>query len=256
MQREYRIREFNMSNVRKGSVCIFIGKRGSGKSFCVKDLLYYLKDIPVPRIISATEEANAFYSGFAPPAFISYKYSEETVSKFFNRQKLLKQQQRGVESGALLIMDDLMYNASEWTKSETIRAIFCNGRHYDITFVLTLQFSLGIPPDLRKNTDFVFLFREGVNKELRKLHDHWAGIIPQFKIFKEMMEKFTENYGCMVIDLSSRSSNLEDQVFWYKAVDNGPFRIGSREMWSWSENFLSQQQSNKNNKIYKNIRIV
>ena len=35
------LKKFDMNKIGKGSVCIMIGKRNTGKSFLTKDLLYY-----------------------------------------------------------------------------------------------------------------------------------------------------------------------------------------------------------------------
>jgi hypothetical protein len=149
-----------------------------------------------------------------------------------------------------------MYAAKEWSNSTNIRQIFMNGRHYNISFILTLQFSLGIPPALRGQADYVFMFSEGRSKELRKLHEHWASIITTFKLFKTIMDNFTDNYGCVVIDVNAPTKKIEDNIFWYNAKEHGPFKLGTPEVWSWSDR-LSQSRSEKiNNKQYKNIKII
>jgi|LauGreDrversion4_2_1035121.scaffolds.fasta_scaffold67209_2 hypothetical protein len=51
-----------------------IGKRGTGKSSLVKDLLYYHSSIPIASVISATEHANRFYGDFVPGIFIHDEY--------------------------------------------------------------------------------------------------------------------------------------------------------------------------------------
>ena len=40
------LKKFDLSNIKKDKVCVFIGKRETGKSFLVRDLLYYHQDIP------------------------------------------------------------------------------------------------------------------------------------------------------------------------------------------------------------------
>jgi hypothetical protein len=45
------------------------------------------------------------------------------------------------------------------------------------------------------------------------------------------LDATTENYECLVIDNTSKSNRLEDQVYWYKAAVHEPFTIGSRELW-------------------------
>ena len=48
-------------NENKGPVVVLIGKRDTGKSFLVRDLLYYQQEIPIGTVISGTEEGNGFY---------------------------------------------------------------------------------------------------------------------------------------------------------------------------------------------------
>ena len=53
-----------------GPVIMLIGKRGTGKTFLVKDLLYYHQDVPIGVVISGTEEGNGFYGKIVPKLFI------------------------------------------------------------------------------------------------------------------------------------------------------------------------------------------
>ena len=45
-----------------GPVIVLIGRRDTGKSFLVRDLLYYHQDIPIGTVISGTEAGNGYYS--------------------------------------------------------------------------------------------------------------------------------------------------------------------------------------------------
>jgi hypothetical protein len=45
-------------NESKGPVVVLIGRRDTGKSFLVRDLLFYHQDIPIGTVISGTEEGN------------------------------------------------------------------------------------------------------------------------------------------------------------------------------------------------------
>ena len=46
----------------KGPVVVLIGRRDTGKSFLVKDLLYYQQSIPIGTVISGTEELYLLWS--------------------------------------------------------------------------------------------------------------------------------------------------------------------------------------------------
>ena len=58
------LKRFSMKNISfnpnelKGPVIVLIGRRDTGKSFLVRDLLYYHQDIPIGTVISGTEVGN------------------------------------------------------------------------------------------------------------------------------------------------------------------------------------------------------
>ena len=78
-----------MNWIKDDKVVVFIGKRETGKSFLVKDLLWHHKDLPVGTVISGTEGANQFYSKTIPPIFIHDEYTPGIIDNFCKRQKKL-----------------------------------------------------------------------------------------------------------------------------------------------------------------------
>jgi hypothetical protein len=243
------LKKFDMSKIAKGSVCMMIGKRNTGKSFLTKDLLYYKRDIPIGTIISGTEGANQFYSKIVPPLFIHDEYSPEIISNSLKRQKIVvakmlaQENQFGksnIDPNAFVILDDCLYDNS-WTKDTNMRTLFMNGRHYSVLLIITSQYSLGIPPNLRCNIDFVFILRENIINNRKRLYDNYAGMFPTFEVFCQVMDQCTENYECLVIDNTTKSNKIEDMVFWYRASDHPNFTMGSPEFWQHhSSNFKDQ----------------
>ena len=71
----------------KGPVVVLIGRRDTGKSFLVRDLLYYQQDIPIGTVISGTEAGNSFYSDHIPKVFIHDEYSSGIIENILKRQK-------------------------------------------------------------------------------------------------------------------------------------------------------------------------
>jgi hypothetical protein len=90
---------------------------------------------------------------------------------------------------------------------------------------------MGIPPVLRTNIDFVFILRENIVANRKRLYEQFAGMFPDFDSFSQIMDQCTENYECIVIDNNAKSNKIEDQVFWYKATSHQPFKIGAPEFW-------------------------
>jgi len=233
--------KFDMSKIENDKVVVFIGKRETGKSFLVKDLLYYHKDLPVGAVISGTEGANHFYSKIMPSVFIHGEYNETVVENYLARQKKVvknyKQQQEmngssNIDPRAFLILDDCLYDP-RWVRSKNIRSLFMNGRHYKSLFLITMQYALGIPPNLRTNIDYVFLLRENIVRNRRQLHEQYAGMFPTFDVFCQVMDQCTENYECLVIHNNAKSNKLQDQVFWYKADTHSDFQIGHPQFWKF-----------------------
>ena len=247
------LRKFDMNRIGKGSVCVMIGKRNTGKSFLTKDLLYYKRDIPIGTVISGTEGANQFYSKIVPPLFIHEEYSPEIIANSVKRQKLVVSKMReqenkygksNIDPYAFVILDDCLYD-NTWTKDTNVRSLFMNGRHYKVLLIITSQYSLGIQPNLRCNIDFVFILRENIVNNRKRLYDNYAGMFPTFEVFCQVMDQCTENYECLVIDNTSKSNKIEDMVFWYKADDHDNFTMGSPEFWQHhSSNFKDEYGDN------------
>ena len=238
------LKKFDISTIGSDKVCVFIGKRETGKSFLVKDLLYYHKNLPIGTVISGTEGANQFYSKMVPSLFIHEEYSSLVISNALKRQKLvvkkkMKEEQSygksNINPSAFLILDDCLYDTS-WVKDPNVRSLFMNGRHYKILFIITMQYALGIPPNLRTNIDYVFILRENYVSNRRKLYEHYAGMFPTFEIFCQVMDQCTEDFNCLVINNNAKSNKLEEQVFWYKASTHNDFKIGAQEFWKHHSN--------------------
>jgi hypothetical protein len=235
-QVKFQLRKFDMRQIKDDRTVVLIGKRDTGKSFLTRDILYYHSDIPIGTVISPTNSANRFYSQIVPSMFIYDEYNPEIISRVMKRQtKMIKRINRGegdLDPRMYVIMDDCLYDNS-WQKDKNIRSIFMNGRHYKILFLLTMQYAMGIPPNLRTNIDYIFILRENILKNRQRIYEQYAGMFPTFEMFCATMDQCTENFECLVIHNGSKSNKIEDQVFWYKADDHPNFRMGSEKIWDF-----------------------
>jgi hypothetical protein len=90
-----RLRKFDMKLIPQDAVCVFIGRRRTGKSTLVKDLLFHHQNIPMGTVISGTEESNSFYSKIIPPIFIHGEYSTNGQRSYIlSHQKFVKRVQQ------------------------------------------------------------------------------------------------------------------------------------------------------------------
>lgn len=256
MSTELELSKFSMRNIsfrpdeNKGPVIVLIGRRDTGKSYLVRDLLYYHQDIPIGTVISGTEAGNGFYSEHVPKLFIHDEYNTAIIENILKRQKqVLKQMKKEIQTykrstidpRAFVILDDCLYDAS-WTRDKMMRLLFMNGRHWKIMLIITMQYTLGIPPNLRTNIDYVFILREPYIKNRRIIHENYAGMFPTFESFAQIMDQCTENYECLVINNNAKSNRLSDQIFWYKAEPHGAFKLGAKEFWELSKDLNSDDE--------------
>jgi hypothetical protein len=234
-----RLKKFDMRNIADDKTVVMIGKRGTGKSFLIKDLLYHHQDIPLGIVVSGTEGANEFYKNIVPPQFIHPKVTDDLLGNITSRQskitKRVKKEENlygstKIDPRMFLILDDCLYDDS-WAKKVDIRGYFMNGRHYKMLFIITMQYPLGIPPALRTNIDYVFILRENINKNKERIFESYAGIFPTYNLFSQVMDQCTENYECLVIDNTSKSNKLEDVVYWYKGEEHEDFKLGLSQFW-------------------------
>lgn len=244
------IRKFNIKDMAVNSKVAIIGKPATGKSTLIKDLLYqHRRKFTGGIIMSGTEDSTGFYSGLLPDLFIYGGYNQDAMNRLKLRQSKLvrKNGKEHPDNQAVLVNDDCMDEKS-WIKHNTTRWLFKNGRHFDIFFLLAMQFSLDIPPELRTCIDYVFILRQSIVKDRRRIYENYAGIFPNFQMFCDVLDNLTEDYNCMVIKNRVTSSQIEDCVFWYKAkMHEKPFKVGTPGLWkyhykNYNDNYQEEEE--------------
>ena len=206
-----------MKNILPDATILILGRRRSGKSFLTRDIFYHHKNIPSGVVFSGTEEASPFFGNFIPDSFIHSEYDPELMESIMNHQKKkireakadgLSESGKHASNNLFIVLDDMLHDAQNWKKEKTIKSIFFNGRHYNFLFILTMQYPLGITPELRSNIDYVFIFNEPSLKNRRKIYDDYCGMIPSFTHFCNILDACTQDHECLVVKTSTNSNNL------------------------------------------------
>lgn len=232
---QLKLRRFDMASVKNDSVVIMLGKRRTGKSFLVRDLLSYHSDMPSGVVISGTEASNGFFGKIFPPLYIFDEFKPKIIENLVKRQKhvmrkIKKDPVCEIDPRCILLMDDCLYDKT-WANDVNIRQIMLNGRHLKLFFILTSQYPLGVPPNLRSNIDYVFILRENIVSNRRRIYENFCGMLPTFENFCSVLDQTTEDYECLVVDNTTTSNSIEDTLYYYKAENPGAFTIGSRVFW-------------------------
>jgi len=250
------LKKFDMRSIvfdpkeNKGPVIVLIGRRDTGKTFLVKDLLYFHQDVPIGTVISGTEAGNGFYGKLVPKLFIHEEYNTVLIENVLRRQKtVMKQCQKEMEMykkctidpRTFVILDDCLYD-NTWARDKLMRALFMNGRHWKVMLIITMQYPLGIPPNLRTNIDYVFILRENYLTNRKKIWENFASMFPTLESFCSVLDQTTENYSCLVVSNNAKSNKITDQIFWYKAEDRPDYKLGSKEFWELSKGINSDDE--------------
>ena len=80
------LKKFDISKIEDDAVMAFIGRRRTGKSVIVKDILYHKRHIPFGTVISGTEAGNGFYGNHIPKLFIHDEYNTAIIENILKRQ--------------------------------------------------------------------------------------------------------------------------------------------------------------------------
>jgi hypothetical protein len=239
---ELKLKRFDPKSIPDDKTVLLVGRRGSGKSCAVRELMYHCRHIPYGIVFSPTEDANEAYGKHVPRLFIFKRYEENVVKKLLMRQK--KACKAGNLSPAFLIMDDCLYEKGI-LGSDTIREILMNGRHYKIKTFILAQYVTDVSSAIRSQIDYIICFKEGSVTTRKKLHTYWGGNIKQQQFFS-LLDACTQNYEALVIDNTS-IGDINTMYMWFKANLNlPPFKMGSKSWWEFSEK--------KNEEIKENLK--
>jgi hypothetical protein len=185
-----------------------------------------------------------------PKLFIHDEYNTAIIENILKRQKMVIKQVKKekdaygkttIDARAFVILDDCLYDSS-WAKEKLMRLLFMNGRHWKIMLIITMQYPLGVPPNLRTNIDYTFILREPYITNRKRIYENYAGMFPTFESFCQVMDQCTEDYECLVVSNNTKSNKLEDQIFWYKAQSHRDFKLGSKEFWEMSKDLGSDDE--------------
>lgn len=248
--KELKIKKFDPTTIALDSTICLLGKRRTGKTVCLRALMHQFRDVPRGIVMSGTEHVNQFFGGpqgFIPDSYIYQEYDPKILERVFKKQSGRIRRHGGVkclDNTFFLVMDDLLSDSKSWKNDRQIRELLMNGRHCNVLSFLTMQYPLGIPPDLRTNIDYVFIFRETIRANRKRLWENFGGVVPSFEMFNTLMDACTADFHCLVINNNSASNSLEDILFYWKApIDLPKFRVGSHSYWRFhDERFVGPKE--------------
>lgn len=115
-------------------------------------------------------------------------------------QKVINQRHRKQDK-MFILFDCLNYTISNEKLLLILRQLFMNGSIYNICTIMITHNFQNINPCVRLNTDFVFINSEN---DIKEIYKNFAGIVPNFKTFKKVVQKCIQNNKCLVINNTNK----------------------------------------------------
>lgn len=255
------IKKFDIKSIPDDATVVLCAARRSGKSYFMRNLMYEKRDFPLAIIISETEQANKFYQTFCPKKFLHYKYSRELIARILARQKkVVKQYKRDIklygssriDPRILIILDDISSDPQYNMHSE-FKKLFVIGRHYHTSCYLCINSPKAITTTIRDNTDIIVMFKSNNYNMRKRLYESYS-VFPTQQSFNQVLDMTTGDYKCLIINNAGSSTNLQDIVFWYKAIDPGAFHFGDKQF--WADNESSDDDSDEDEDEFDQTKLV
>lgn len=245
-RRPLNIGYFDPSTMKKNGITFIVGRRGSGKSTVAEYIMSFHTDIKEGICLSKTDKMNGFWSNHVPQLFIHHEYSPDITYSLLQHQEdkwkryKKKCKKEGKEAKleditpVFAIYDDVTYDKT-FLKDKATRELFMNGRHYNIFVMITCQYLMDIGPDLRGQIDYVITLKDNTKSNREKMYLYFGGPFNDFWSFNRVYIDCTANREALVIYSSGDSYDISDTVFFFRAVPNLEYRLGSEEYWSYAK---------------------
>lgn len=250
-----RIKRFDLSRMKNDAVTLIIGKRNTGKTVVLMDIMWHKRlQYPAGIAVSGSEAGNGNFRKYIPDTFVYSEYKPYILTKLVDRQRKVKDANETsiTRSGRPLanpntfcILDDVVYDSSV-LKGKELKFIVFNGRHYNIGLYILVQYCLAMGPDLRSNVDYVFVSRENIVSNKKRLYEQFFGVFPSYDTFDQVFSQCTDDFHFIVLDNSINSTNPEDCIFLYKAEIREPFRLCHPSAWTFHKTNYDENHDRRN----------
>ena len=239
---QVRVRKFDVSTIKSDRIILAVGKRGSGKSRLLEDLLYNLRDrFDYVLGMCPTMESSMMLRRCMPNACVYNRFSPAKLELLV--QTACELAAKNKERHFLVVLDDVLYDKAV-LRSKAFRYLFFNGRHCKICLAILCQYLVDMPPDLRSNVDYIFSMKETVLANRMKLYKMFFGVFASFADFEACFERCTQNFESICLDNTLQSTSPSDCIFWYKANISLPeFHLGARVFYDLEEQYRRPEGS-------------
>jgi hypothetical protein len=207
------LEKFDVKELGDSCNILINGTAGSGKTLLIRDIIKNNMDYPQIKYITSNEYDISYFKNTPDLNYLDLttylNYSDEMIGEilFEQKRKIKEIEYFGDDCRLLLILDNCYLDYMDW-RSSNMRELICNGKHYQITVIISNMLLFNIPPNIRGMFDYIVLFYEPRVRMIKKIYEFYDYL--PYEQFKQLFEQYTENYQSLVID----QNNMK--YYWYK----------------------------------------
>ena len=233
-----------------GMTIVVIGRRRSGKTTAIRDILHSLRDrVEMGWVFCPTLANHVEFGKFMPSDFIKSELDLSFIQQIIQFQT--KRIKKKTVKHVFIVIDDHAHNKKAM-RSELINSLFTNGRHYCITVIIGLQYGVAITPEARRNADLVCMCRENTAEERKKLFDGYTDGFNDKNEFAQVMDEVCVNHQLLVFNKTKR--HMKTPAFYWLPKYPCPAFIINRGGYWWKRKTPTNNHMTASNSSYNVIQ--
>jgi hypothetical protein len=228
------VSQFRVDEMALHTITLSCGPRKSGKTTLTFDVTKELgQRVDYCFVMCPSPSAIEEFQQIVPRSFIYTQVDTDVISRIMTTQRKLIA--KGRRRNILLILDDCL-STEGFGKSEAMTDLFQNGRHQQVTVIVIAQYIKTLPPLLRENVEYLFIFKTANTGVLEEYHkSYFNSALPAKKeFFKVARSIMAENHRAV-----AWSKYEDDKVFFYLADPSKPLvQVGCRAAWKLHHRYI------------------
>lgn len=216
---------------------IISGKKQSGKTTMVIDVLHHLHKVGIKRAVVFTDTVHrSIYSNHFRNGHIcdSNNVIKKLEKLFHFQEHLVMKKKLGLlprnKNLDLVVVLDACKDQNIF-RSEIIRHVFMDGSRYGIKMVITVQHHMLLKPSIRGNCDYFIQLNEATKEVSLSLYRFFFDIFENSSQFRNCLKNFTQDFTGLIVDRTCYPRDIGDCVTFYKAKQGRKFMFGKGD-WS------------------------
>jgi len=204
------LKRFDPISINLNPVIVIIGHTGT--TSLAGDMIAHMSPAPEHGYAACSNDCEAAYYKQRFPYVSTYEGYDNSILK-----EITEIQDPSVHRDCFLVIDKCHWDNS-WQRDHRMRNLFINSRIFHTAVIITMGYPMGVIPIMRACVNYVFIGRENIISNRRRIYEQWGSIFPTFELFCEAMNVLSEReeYTFLVFDNTSTSKNIDDHVFYYK----------------------------------------